>query len=159
MNATDPTAAPIAPRWRRFAALVYDLLAVIAVIMVTDMACLLLTRGHLDPAAAWYRLTLLASAAAYFVLSWRRGGQTLGMRPWRIRLTAADGGPVGTGRALLRFAVAATPLALLALNGVLSTRAALLAPVLGWAVFFAVALIDRRGRALHDLIAATEVRR
>lgn len=159
MTTSESTTSPIAPRWRRFAALAYDLLAVVAVIMVTDMACLLLTRGQLDPGAAWYRLTLLAAAAAYFVLSWRRGGQTLGMRPWRIRLTAAGGGPIGTGRALLRFGVAATPLALLALNGVLSTRATLLAPLLGWVVFFAVALVDRRGRALHDLVAATEVRR
>ena len=30
------------------------------------------------------------STALYAVLSWRRGGQTLGMRPWRLR-AAADG--------------------------------------------------------------------
>lgn len=28
---------------------------------------------------------------AYAVLSWRRGGQTLGMRPWRLKVVSADG--------------------------------------------------------------------
>ncbi|OGI41569.1 MAG: hypothetical protein A2150_00620 [Candidatus Muproteobacteria bacterium RBG_16_64_11] len=33
---------------------------------------------------------------------WTRGGQTLGMRAWRLRLTRADGGPVTWRRAALR---------------------------------------------------------
>lgn len=40
-------------------------------------------------------------AGAYAVWSWRRGGQTLGMRPWRLRVTAADGG-AATRDALIR---------------------------------------------------------
>ena len=31
-------------------------------------------------------------AGLYGVLSWRRGGQTLGMRPWRLRVVADDAG-------------------------------------------------------------------
>lgn len=158
MTATADTASPIAPRWRRFAALGYDLLAVIAVIMVTVMVCLLATRGHLDAGALWYRLTLLAAAAAYFLLSWHRGGQTLGMRPWCIRLTTAHGESVGIGRGLLRFAIMASPLILLSLGTTTSARIALLAPLAAWVVFFAVALFDRRGRALQDILAGTELR-
>ena len=42
---------------------------------------------------------------AYATASWRRGGQTLGMRPWRLKLVACDG-DVPTWRALwLRYAV------------------------------------------------------
>jgi uncharacterized RDD family membrane protein YckC len=37
---------------------------------------------------------------AYAVLSWRYGGRTLGMRPWRLRVVAADGSPA-TVRALI----------------------------------------------------------
>lgn len=158
MNASAVTALS-APRWRRFAALGYDLLAVVAVIMVTVMACLLATRGHLDPGATWYRLTLLAAAGAYFVLSWWRRGQTLGMRAWRIRLCGPDARRPGAGRALARFALAATPLALLALQVVAPVRVALLAPLVAWTLDFAVVLLDARGRALHDLLAGTEIRR
>jgi uncharacterized RDD family membrane protein YckC len=148
-----------APLWRRLAGLVYDLFAVVAVVAVTVMLCLLLTLGQLDYHAWWYRSALLLAVAAYFLLSWLRGGQTLGMRPWGIRLTARDGTRPGLARAVLRFAVAALPLLLLALAHATSTRVALLAPLVAWAVFFAVALFDRRRRALHDMVAGTELRR
>ena len=37
--------------------------------------------------------TMWLLVGAYFVLSWGRGGQTMGMRPWRLRVLAADGKP------------------------------------------------------------------
>jgi uncharacterized RDD family membrane protein YckC len=46
---------------------------------------------------------LLAVLATYFVWFWTHGGQTLPMKTWHIRLHAAGGGPVSTGRALARF--------------------------------------------------------
>ena len=40
------------------------------------------------------------------MISWRRGGQTLGMRPWRLRVVAADGGrPTLRARCCVRYAV------------------------------------------------------
>jgi len=44
-------------------------------------------------------------AGLYATLSWRRGGQTLGMRPWRLKVVAADGGVPGWGALWLRFVV------------------------------------------------------
>ena len=41
----------------------------------------------------------------YATLSWRRGGQTLGMRPWRLKLLADDGGAPGWKALWLRYAV------------------------------------------------------
>ena len=41
---------------------------------------------------------------AYAVLSWRRGGQTLGMRPWRLRVTGAQGGPAPVRELAKRYA-------------------------------------------------------
>ncbi len=147
------------PLWRRLAALAYDLLAVLAVTMVTVMLCLLITRGHLHADATWYRLTLFAAVAAYFLLSWVRGGQTLGMRPWRIHVCTSAGNRPGIGRATARFAVAATPLSLLELGHVWPAGMTLLAPIFAWTAFFAVALLDPRRRALHDLLTGTELRR
>ncbi|HEY1568656.1 MAG TPA: RDD family protein [Solirubrobacteraceae bacterium] len=42
--------------------------------------------------------------ACYFVTFWTTTGQTPGSRVMQIRLARADGGPVGTGRALVRLA-------------------------------------------------------
>ncbi|GAP67121.1 hypothetical protein MBSD_n2437 [Mizugakiibacter sediminis] len=161
MNA--PAASVPAPLWRRLAALVYDLVAVLALVMVIGLLCQIATRGaliatqggHID-APWWYPALQLAAVAAYFVLSWTRGGQTLGMRPWRLRVVAAGGAP-RPARALLRFAAAAAPLLLLALGRVLDVRQVLAAMALAWALDLAAAPFDRRRRALHDLLSGTEL--
>ena len=76
----------------------------------------------------------------YATLSWRRGGQTLGMRPWRLRLVAVDGGIPGWKALWLRYAV-----------GLLS----LLAGGLGfwWAWF------DPGRRTWHDRASGTRLLR
>lgn len=153
------------PLWRRLAALVYDLLAVVAIVMVVGLLCQLATGGKLittGPQVSipwWYQPLQGLAVAAYFISSWRYGGQTLGMRPWRIRLTRSDGGVPSWLQALLRVLVAAAPLLLLMLNPLLGLRTTLWIAVLAWAVWFAPALFDPRRRALHDLLAGTELRR
>lgn len=53
------------------------------------------------------QLFLLAVFAAYFLWCWLRGGQTLAMKTWRIRLVARrDHGRLGPQAALLRFGCA-----------------------------------------------------
>ena len=39
------------------------------------------------PAALMVFIALWAAIGAYAVVSWRRGGQTIGMRAWRLRVT------------------------------------------------------------------------
>ena len=53
---------------------------------------------------------------AYAVVSWRRGGQTLGMRPWRLRVVAADGGPPQVRALLLRYLIGGMSLLLAGLG-------------------------------------------
>jgi uncharacterized RDD family membrane protein YckC len=81
------------------------------------------------------------------------------MRPWQMSLRMRDGGPVTWVPALLRAAVALSPLLLLGFGRITTTRTALLLPLAAWAVFFAVALFDRHRRALHDIVAGTELTR
>jgi uncharacterized RDD family membrane protein YckC len=95
---------------------------------------------------------------AYFTSSWRRGGQTVGMRPWRIRVTREDGGTPSIQQALIRALVAAAPLVLLMLEPVIGLRPTLWTLLGVWAAWFAVALFDSRRRALHDFAAHTEIR-
>lgn len=161
---TPPNTSAPCPLWRRLAALVYDLLAVIAIVMVVGLLCQLATGGRLIATGAhttiawWYQPLQGVVVAAYFVVSWLRGGQTLGMRPWRIGLVAADGGKLTPAQALRRVVVAALPLLLLALAPALGMRVALWAVAVGWALWFAPALVDARRRALHDMAAGTELR-
>lgn len=153
------------PLWRRLLALLYDLVAVLAIVMVVGLICELATHGELITSgkqvhiAWWYQPLQAMVVAAYFLVSWLRGGQTLGMRPWRIRVTATDGAQVTVRHALIRLIVAALPLLLLLLAPVLGLRLAVWAVALGWAIWFGAALLDGRRRALHDLAAGTEVRR
>jgi uncharacterized RDD family membrane protein YckC len=152
---TQPLPASLA---RRVGAIVYDALAVTAIVMVVGLLCQLATAGHVaegNHIAWWYQPLQGLVVASYFLVSWTRGGQTLGMRPWRIRVAALDGGRVVWARALLRLAVGALPLLGLGIFFAGTMRWALWAPVIGWAIWLLPALIDPRRRALHDLAAGT----
>ena len=59
----------------------------------------------------------------------------------------------------MRLIVAALPLALVLIYPLTSLKAALWAPVVGWLVLLLPALVDRRRRAIHDMVAGTEIRR
>lgn len=83
------------------------------------------------------QLFLVAVFAAYFLWCWLRGGQTLAMKTWRIRLIAPEHDRVPPRAALLRFALAII---------VVPTGIAL-----GWA------LVDRERQFLHDRLAGTRL--
>lgn len=93
---------------RRAAALLYDAFLLAALLMIFTGGALFFTHGAAvvpANAGAWvylYRFALLAIIAGYFVLNWRRSGQTLGMRAWRIRTVMDTGKPVTWRAALLR---------------------------------------------------------
>jgi uncharacterized RDD family membrane protein YckC len=159
------TAVPIAtaaPLWRRLAALVYDLLAVVAIVMVVGYVSQRLTGGNVVSAdghaiAWWYQPLQGLVVAAYFLASWLRGGQTLGMRPWRIRIVDGVGALLRPGRAVLRLIVLALPLLLLEIYRVAPLDWALWAPVVAWALMLLPTLIDPRRRAFHDIVAGSEI--
>jgi len=76
---------------RRFAALLYDALLMVALLVIfTTGAVMLFARTAITPETAgpWayvYRACLVAILAGYYLLNWTRSGQTLGMRAWRLR--------------------------------------------------------------------------
>jgi uncharacterized RDD family membrane protein YckC len=85
---------------------------------------------------------MLLVGFGYFGLSWRRGGQTIGMRAWRLRLVAV-GGPArtpGWGALVVRYGVAALSLAAFGLG-------------------FLWSLFDRERRTWHDIASRTRVLR
>jgi uncharacterized RDD family membrane protein YckC len=128
--------------WLRIAAGIYDLFPLVALWMLTAGLALLVAHGDVDlahPSLGWLiglRGALFVVTAAYFVISWARGGQTIGMRAWRLRVVDAGGNKLGWPRAALRFVVACVSLLVLGVGFV-------------WCLF------DRRKRGWHDLAAGS----
>src|SRR5204862_5517232 len=81
-------------------------------------------------ARAELQVFILVVLAGYFRWCWLRGGQTLAMRAWKIRLVE-----VTPGKAIARFLIAA----------------ALLPLSIPWA------LVDRDRQFLHDRLAGTRL--
>jgi len=156
---------------RRLASLGYEGLLVAAILVVGGLAfsgaaAMLGALGTAAGAAtglerALLQTFLVALLAAYFVRSWIRGGQTLAMKAWKLRLVRTDGRGVGAGLALLRFALGALVLGTGAAAAMWLWRhsgsvpgwlAALPAAVdLGWI------LCDRERQFLHDRLTRTRV--
>jgi uncharacterized RDD family membrane protein YckC len=159
------TTDTICPLWRRLLALLYDLVAVLAIVMTVGLMCQLATHGQLITVGAgvhivwWYRPLQALVVSGYFVFSWLRGGQTLGMRPWRIRVTTRQGASLSLRHAVVRVVAGAVPLLMLLLAPVLGMRTTLWCVLGLWIAWFATGLFDGRRRAVHDLIAGTEIRR
>jgi uncharacterized RDD family membrane protein YckC len=106
---------------RRFAAMLYDAMALIAIWMAGGALAVAVTGGAVESGSAPFQIFLLLLGFLYFWLSWRRGGQTLGMRAWRIRLDAR-GEPFGIGRTLMRLLGAIAAILTLGLGYLWSLR-------------------------------------
>ncbi len=124
----------------RFAAGIYDFFPLLPIWFFSAAACLLATNGTLDYHAWWYRTVMLIVTAAYFVVSWSRGGQTIGLKAWRLRVSRTDGSRLSLLRAMLRFFIAMVSLFTCGLG-------------------FLWALFDPQYRTWHDIAAGTVVQR
>ena len=130
---------------RRCAALAYDSLLLAALWLAVSALVLALSGGWLaEPnRPLWLvyvlRATLVLVTGLFFGNFWTHGGQTLGMRAWRLRLVSGAGaGPVCWRQALLRLAAAC-----------------LSAGALGLGFFWV--LIDREQRSWHDRLSGTHL--
>jgi uncharacterized RDD family membrane protein YckC len=93
---------------RRFAALIYDALLVLALLMLYTLIVALIHGGAVleenGPVRWWaFRVGELAVIGAYCVINWVRSGQTLGMRAWRLHAVSDTGKRLAVPRAILRY--------------------------------------------------------
>ena len=124
---------------RRLGALLYDALILGGILMLTSLVLVAARGGQAVPAGAlWFQAFIGVQIVSYFVGFWALGGQTPGMRTWRLRLVGIDYQPVPAARAAWRLLVA------VAVN----------APA---GAGFTRMLISRDGRSLQDLICGTDV--
>ena len=144
------TPRPSALLLRRLAALFYDLWPVLALWMLVSALFTVgyalaghASRDNIHPFSALQWLLWLSCwliAGLYATESWKRGGQTLGMRPWRLRLQTVDG--QSPSRALLWKRYVLGSLSLL---------------VAGLGFFWA--LVDRERLTLHDRLSGTRLQK
>jgi len=123
--------------------MVYELLLVFGIAFFAGLlfGLLFLNATGTSP-GGWLRLAfqvyLFLVIGLYFVESWRRGGQTLAMKTWKLRLVGASGARITLRQAMVRY-VCAWPC--LALGGI----GILYAP------------FDRDRQFLHDRLAGTKI--
>ena len=92
---------------RRLAAFVYEGVLLFGVTMISGYLYSSLTQQrHALQGKAGLQAFMFVVLAIYFAWFWSRGGQTVAMKAWNIRLLMADGRPVSQARALLRYMLA-----------------------------------------------------
>ncbi len=128
---------------RRLAAMVYDGLLMLAVVLLAIGLTLPLSGGEaigLQPGAArtLLQVWVLGVVFAFFGGFWTHGGQTLGLKAWRMQVVGRDGGPLRWRDAALRFVWAIPSIGLAGLG-------------LLWMVF------DRERLAVHDRLSGTRL--
>ncbi len=147
-NGDNPATLQATPGFlRRMAAILYDSMLVgalllMAIALVVIPLDLVFGTQNLDIASLrynpFYLAYLFCVMAGFHILFWMRGGQTLGMRAWRVRVVRNDGLGLSFRDAVLRY----------------------LSAILSWALFglgFLWILVDRDGLAWHDRISKTRL--
>ena len=147
---------------RRLAALLYDALLVIAVLFI---AALPLPLVEEPVRALWWartleQLYLLTAWFLFFGWFWTHGGQTVGMKAWRMELMRLNGDKPSWRDALIRFIVSSGGFWLLLMlfgQQILSGKFAFIFGGIVFGLAFFWILIDRKGCAWHDHLSRTRL--
>lgn len=128
-----------APLGRRFLALFYEALALAALIWAAAFLYSAVEQAlrlvHVRPLFQAYLALVIG---IYFVWQWLRGGQTLAMKTWRLKIERCDGAPLTLGAAIVRYVVA-------------------LVGTIALGVTYLWAFVDRDRAFLHDRLARTRI--
>ncbi len=125
---------------RRLGAMAYDALLLLALLMMLSYPYVWLTAGDKPGLIikTAYQLYLLAICFFFYGGFWTHGGQTLGLRTWRLKLVRNDGRQITWMLALKRFAYAWLSLLCLGLG-------------------FLWVMYDRDKLAWHDRLSGTRL--
>ena len=124
---------------RRLAAILYDATIVLALVMLAALVAMLLGMGQKTAFRdVGFTLYLLSVWYLYLAWCWHRGGMTVGMRAWRIRIES-DAGRKPTGWQPIVRVLAARLSAALVGGGFLGS------------------LVESRNRTWHDILSGTRL--
>lgn len=136
---------PSAGLGKRLLAITYDLFLLAALLFIAEILPVALNHGTAisrdNGALVFYLLHplyILLVSFLFFGGFWTHGGQTLGMKTWKLRIVSLQGGPVSWQQAGLRYVVA----------------------LVSWAcggLGFLWSLFDQDKRCWHDRASATKL--
>ena len=137
---------------KRLLVILYDVLLLLAVFLIvgiplSTLTTFLLNDGNaITPDHPYYLLNqiivlsaLLLSSLLFYGWFWTHGGQTLGMKTWRIQLVSENGGAINWRQAVIRY----------------------FAAILSWllaGVGFLWVLVDGQNRSWHDILSRSFLR-
>jgi len=144
---TQPTQQQIKPGrdilvspgfFRRLAAQFYDIVLLIAILLVANGILLLFTDSEtLKTHTFIHRSYLISVCFLFYSWFWTHGGQTLGLRAWNIKLLTLEQKPISWSQALIRFITA----------------------ILSWTVFlglgFVWVIFNKKKLSWHDQLSKT----
>ncbi len=122
---------------RRIAAIFYDLLLLTGVLFTVSAVAVAVNKGTAVTHPLYY-LCLILATFVFYGWFWTNGGQTLGLRTWRLKVIGNSGESLSWKDAAIRFAASWIAF--------LPAAAGLL-----WILF------DRDKLALHDRLSSTKV--
>lgn len=131
----------IAGLGRRLMAMLYDALLLAGIVFLAAIPVVVATGGRVSatPASRFaFQVYLLGVIFIFFGWFWTHGGQTLGMRAWRLRAVRADGAPMDWAHAARRFGSAIVSLA-------------------AFGIGFLWMLADRERLTWHDRLSKTRI--
>ncbi len=88
---------------RRIVAVFYDTLLLFSILFFAAALAQPITNGKIS---ILYQLYLFLICFLYFAMSWKRGGQTVGMKAWRIKLESTNKEAVTWQQVTIRFFMA-----------------------------------------------------
>ncbi len=102
-EASDRPAVELAGLRRRLASMLYESMLLLGVLALTFLVPYLMLGivAEFAPPGWLLWLHVFGVLGVYFVWYWRRGGQTLAMQTWRLKIVTACRGPHRFARALL----------------------------------------------------------
>ncbi len=147
---------------RRLLALFYDTLLTVAAIFIAfqpiPLAENLIERYPFIESL--YSIYLLAIWFLFFGWFWTHGGQTAGMKAWRIILHRQDVKKVTWADALFRFLISNIFFLILLFMiqvEIISIKQSLILAGLIFSISYIWAIFDRENRTLHDLFSRTRI--
>ena len=94
---------------RYFAVIFYDSLLLFSLLFFAAAIAYSITDGQVKSSDGqiklMFQLYLLTVSFFYFAWSWVNGGQTLGMKAWRVKLVTDDNQPISLRHCLVRFLI------------------------------------------------------
>ncbi len=92
--------------FRHLIIIIYDSLLLISVLLLASLTAVALNGGEAISQGNPFFITYLFGVSFIFYgWFWTHGGQTLGMRSWKVRIITSDGADLTWQRAFIRFTI------------------------------------------------------